>query len=425
MPDPRFTRQLLLVWLTVAGGCALAVWQLDDWVHTSLLDMLGLSSVQAHMLGSVFMVALAFIAQMLVANLYYGGCTSIHRHELAQQREHCARLIRLHSHVVEDLQQIKDYNEVLRQQLANTTQATEAAANDIASRLQTIDGVVTNLDQYIDAKASASSDLVSSSGQDADTNRARIEAIEGFIHARIAESSDDQARVEHLAHEIQQLHPLVQLVRNISRQTNLLALNAAIEAARAGEVGRGFAVVADQVRKLSSDTDEAVNRIEQCINTVSTSILAHFAEKLDSQHVEAERSTLHDMVRQLESLCTAYQSLADHDAEVMAQIQHSSQQLTNMFMDAMASIQFQDSTRQQIEQVTAALQRLDAHTEDLAHFLQSDHATPDSPTPLRLLLDELYQNYVMATQRSSHAAATGQVPAHQAASADGPGIELF
>ena len=48
-------------------------------------------------------------------------------------------------------------------------------------------------------------------------------------------------------------------------------------------------------------------------------------------------------------------------ASVGNTITESSAQLANMLMSALASVQFQDVTRQQIEQVIDALNRLDSH----------------------------------------------------------------
>lgn len=61
----------------------------------------------------------------------------------------------------------------------------------------------------------------------------------------------------------------INTINDISREINMLALNASIEAARAGEYGKGFSVVAKQVKKLSSETNEATNNISKMLKTIT------------------------------------------------------------------------------------------------------------------------------------------------------------
>lgn len=71
---------------------------------------------------------------------------------------------------------------------------------------------------------------------------------------------------------VEGVYGIVRTVQDISSKTDLLALNAKIEAARAGAAGRGFAIVAQEVGRLSTQTREAIEGIEDVLRELKRGV---------------------------------------------------------------------------------------------------------------------------------------------------------
>ncbi len=79
--------------------------------------------------------------------------------------------------------------------------------------------------------------------------------------------------VSHLMDNFQEIEELTNVIKNVAKQTNILSINASIEAARAKEAGKGFAVVAEEIKKLSSETNNASSKISERIVNLSNQVL--------------------------------------------------------------------------------------------------------------------------------------------------------
>ncbi|QDX80576.1 chemotaxis protein [Denitratisoma sp. DHT3] len=423
MDNAQLIRRASATLFLVALSAALSVYFLNDWFHGSFLPSIGLENPTGDAVGSFILITAGFLGHRLVSMALFRdavyGLSDKEKAEKAQNRTY----ILAAEQVAKELNQVGTFNDVVRGQLNMIIDETEKAAYDITSRLQTIDEVVTGLSTFVNTTQNESTELLAESEARIERKKDMIGTLERYIQERITASEEDQRRIALVVDEARSLTSLVELIRNISAQTNLLALNAAIEAARAGEAGRGFAVVADEVRKLSTESDKAVNQINQGILAVSQSIQSQFQDKLSTEHIEAEKNALQSFAAQLDELGRSYQEVMAHEADVLVKIRDSSKQLEEMFLNAVASVQFQDVTRQQIEQVIDALSRLDGHTTLLAERLHRFEDPAFELKPLSQHLDQIYSKYVMSSQRKSHHQVLNQADAKDDGS--GPKVELF
>ncbi len=414
-------RKLLLRGIALVS-CSVGVYFGHQSFIVFIGDTFGISHREVDTVGAVLLLLAGFCIQSLLSRLLYDdlalGLSVISRQLDQKLSEKEEILVRAAS----DLDALPALTKLLKGQLGAVSEETEQSAFGIMERLQRIDQVMGELIGIVTSAATESESMVASGEKSMHSNMALVEKLNHYIQERINESEEDRLRIGNVVSEAKSLMSLVELIRDISSQTNLLALNAAIEAARAGEVGRGFAVVADEVRKLSAETDSAVTKIQDGINGVARSIESQFAEKLQHANVAQQRQVLESFSLHLGAMAENYKQLIQRDEDTVTRLQQTSATLSSMFIDVLASIQFQDVTRQQIEMVQGALDRLNEHMAQLADMMRSmDISRAGS---VKQSIDEIFKGYVMDKQRDVHSNAVGGHSAPRV-SADPPLIELF
>jgi methyl-accepting chemotaxis protein len=419
----KYKRRATKISMIAATGCAAAVALLHNPLQDWMVRMVGPSQLLVDAVGSFVIVLLGFLFGRIASEMIYKdslfGLDAL-KQSLDRKLSGNEEII---NNATLDLGELPALTNLLNEQLRAITQETEQSAFKIMERLQSIDGVVNDLMGTVTSSAKEADDMIQSGEAAISANVQLIESLNRYIQERYAEFDADRASITLVVQQARSLNELVDLIKHISSQTNLLALNAAIEAARAGESGRGFAVVADEVRKLSGETDLAVSRIQEGIGNVANSIEEQFRVKLEHSNIEQQKAVLESFTRHLDGMSSNYRNLMKHDEAMLAQLSQTSQTLSSMFMEVLASIQFQDVTRQQIEQVQKAITRLDTHIAQLVSMMRSKDF--NNTATIKEHIDQIYEGYVMDKQRDVHVSALGGVLPANCVTAGPAKIELF
>lgn len=187
---------------------------------------------------------------------------------------------------------------------------------------------------------------------------------------------DSAAVVDKLGARSQEIGQIVETISSIAEQTNLLALNAAIEAARAGEHGRGFAVVAEEVRKLAEQSGEAARKIADLIGSIQSdtqdavnsmqegcSAVAEGAQSVDSlkEVFEEIQRLVETVTREVNNMATAVKVVAedtDHIAEQVDTIDQQGTRVSDEMQTVSAATEQQSASATEIATASNSLSKL-------------------------------------------------------------------
>jgi len=185
----------------------------------------------------------------------------------------------------------------------------------------------------------------------------------------LREFSQVQAKGEKLQNRAQEVRNIVETVEKIAEQTNLLALNASIEASRAGEFGRGFTVVAMEIRKLAEGSREAV----QTINNILESFIGDidsFVSDISQQYsiIEEENVRLSSIAKENQDSVNSIGEVADLIIQLNNELIKESENISSISenIEALAAIAEENSASS--EEVSANVQ---AYTEEIRKMTES------------------------------------------------------
>ena len=174
----------------------------------------------------------------------------------AYEENHEFQFIETNSGIVEALIKIDKV-----QPLLESVESSIHEATSISAASEQLSAAVMDVAQHASLLADNTDDIMTqalnSKSLISDSLTDFLEMVNQFVNVKES--------INQLNTAVSNVTEVVGIINDVAEQTNLLALNAAIEAARAGEEGRGFGVVASEVRKLSVQTKQSVERIKEFI----------------------------------------------------------------------------------------------------------------------------------------------------------------
>jgi len=325
---------------------------------------------------------------------------------------------------LDELKETGTYLTLMHQQLGGALGESDAGAQQVIERLQSIHAVSLQQSDRIDETEANGRHLmqVMKDKVMADTQLGSI--LEMFVQKQEADVQANLERIKRLQ-GVKGLAPLVDVIATVARQTNFLAINAAIEAARAGEAGRGFAVVAAEIRQLSNRTSEVAVDIAGRINAATNGIDEELRTAVETSDRSTTTSNMRRVLSDIADMQERFaQSVAQLDLDaVIRGVRSGHQDIADRLADALGQVQSHDVVRQRVENVQRALDDLTQHLRQTSQQLNSPGAPALDGPPLSQRMQQHAQSYVMGSERLTHREVTGQQHAADAGST--PRIELF
>ncbi len=159
--------------------------------------------------------------------------------------------------------------------------------------------------------------------------------------------------LDDVAQHINAVQASITHIDAINRETNLLALNATIEAVRAGDAGRTFKVVADEVRNLSKSTNELALSMREQIEAITSGIRSGHSTLKAVATIDMSGSIL--AKDQLDKFMAGLLSRNTRLADMMASSHVATSAISSDINGLVVRLQFQDRTKQRIENINTSL----------------------------------------------------------------------
>jgi hypothetical protein len=199
-------------------------------------------------------------------------------------------------------------------------------------------------------------------------------------------NNESLEKVKLINGKIGQVNAALKHVVEISRQNKVIYINLAIEAVKLGDKGKGIKVIVSEIQKLNENTNNFINEIDKIMVSFEE-YHANLISQLDRESgkmIEKLENTSKTSEKTIDTLIQSYKSTS----QLFIQLNESNNNVHQSVNKIVESLQFQDITRQQIENVihflTVIHESIENNKDNLDYFkLHIDDENSDIKEKIR------------------------------------------
>ena len=221
------------------------------------------------------------------------------------------------------------------------------------------------------------------SGENVQTLTGRLQQMMADMEAYLTEartrSSDSCCTLERVQELLEKLSEPLEGFQKMNKALRMLSISTKIESARLGEMGSGFVNLAMDVEKLSHQVNDKSAAILAHRQLLATMIASNLTNVRSSDTVQDAKvaSSLKSTASSLQELVSVNERCTQFGTTVST----ISGEVTENISEVVSSMQMHDMTRQQIEHIVEALERL------LPDLPDSDATAIDENGSLALIVE--------------------------------------
>jgi len=338
---------------------------------------------------------------------------------LKGKEEELGKILISVSQFVSDMDNMPLFMNITREHLTSVNMGIEEGAVGVIESLGKIKEKSSSLLVTLNNHKESAEVLAKENVKRLEHNSQIIRDVEKFMQNRSIQIIEDTKKIEGVINEVNKLTQFTSIIRDIAAQTNILALNASVEAARAGRAGQGFGVIGKKIRDLSEKIEESTIEIDNQFFSIIEHVEKNISVLVESSKTNNERKQMEDIAGELTEMRNVFIQMNQFLDTVTKESRDTMGHIYSDILGVLGQIQFQDVSRQQIEQVINIFEVFNEY----CITVKKSMAEPDGKEwlPLFDLIEKMRESYVMEKQHSTHNNVTGEKSMDESA----PLIELF